>query len=51
MTDPNAPRSTAFRLGAALLLALLVMLVAAAIIRPEMMSMAMLRRLIVGFGL
>ncbi len=42
---------TALRIAATVAAALASMLVVAAIARPEMMSMAMLRQLIVGFGL
>ena len=41
----------AARIGAALAATLVVLLVVLAIARPDMMSMAMVRNLFVGFGL
>ena len=47
LTQPNP----AIRIGAAIAASLAALLILAAIIRPEMMTMPALRNLIVGFGL
>jgi hypothetical protein len=44
-------RHPAFRVAAAVLSGLVLLLVVLAVARPEMMRMAMLRDLFVGFGL
>lgn len=50
VTSPAASRP-ALRIGAAVAGGLVILLAIVAAVRPEMMGMAMLRNLFVGFGL